>query len=1399
MRIHCVFFRGRFFRRLNRATGRLVLAVLFGCGLLPHAAAAQISVWTQHYDNARTGQNTNETILTLSNVNTTTFGRLFTYPVDGYVYAQPLYVPNVTILNKGAHNVIFVATEHDSVYAFDADNGSGTNAAPLWQVSFLNPPGTNTVPNGDVGSGDIVPEIGITSTPVIDTNSNTIYLEVKTKESGAYRHRLHALDITSGAEKFGGPVRIQATVNGTGDGRVAGNVPFNDLRQMNRPGLLLFNGVVYIAYASHGDNGPYHGWLLGYDAQTLQQVGVYNTCPNGGLSGIWQAGTGPAADANGNIYFETGNGTFFTNYPSQTTNSLGDSFIKVATTNTAPNNLLVMADYFTPFNQAALNSVDNDLGSGGTVVLPDSVGSAAHPHLLIGAGKEGRIYLLDRDNLGRYINTGAGQTTDSQIVQETGPGTINGSMGAPAYFNNTIFYLGCYGDHLKAFRIANGSLSATPISQATTANFGFPGSSPSVSANGTGNAIVWVLRNDAFGSSGPGILYAYNATNLANGIYNSSQAGLRDRLGGAVKFTVPTVANGKVYVGSEYSVSVFGLSAGWTAAPAISPNGGANPYVFTNSVLVTLSDATAGAAIYYTLDGSTPTSASTLYTSSITITNSGAVKAFATKTGLVDSAVVAATFLNSLVVGKGTGLTGRYWTMQPKTTNGTPTLVRLDPAVNFNWGTGSPAPSISVDLFTALWTGQVQPQFNETYTFYTTTDDGVRLWVNNQLIINQWIDQPPSEWNGSINLTAGQRYDIKMAYYENAGGAEAILSWSSPSTAKAVVPTSQLYPTNDAPPTVALTSPADGAVFTADSASILVSANAGDPDGSVSKVDFYLGNKPVMTLTNSPYTFTWTKIGAGSYTLMAVATDNSGIVTTSAPVNVTVNASYSAPYALTNRLAASAFLNMPTTSSGALPLLLSQTGAFMDTPTLAHANGLISYNVNTPLWSDGAYKTRWFSVPNNGAPFTQDEQIGFATNGEWTFPAGTVFVKHFELATNDLDQTIRRRLETRLLVRDTNGAVYGVTYKWRPNYSDADLLTNSLSEDIVVQTASGTRTQTWYYPSPQDCLTCHTPAANYVLGVKTRQLNGNLLYPDSGRNDNQLRTLNQLGFFYPPITNEFDITNYSHLVAVTNTGAALQDRARSYIDANCAQCHRPGGPQTTFDARYDTPLTNQNIINGILVKGDLGYDNARVVVPRDILRSVLYDRMNTADSLVKMPQLARNLIDTNAVVAIADWINSLAGVPALDPPTINPPGGTGVGSLTVAIQHDDPSARLYFTLDGSLPTTNSTLYAAPIVLSNSVTLKVVAFDAGFNNSVAATAVFTIRPPIQFASWSFNASGQFQIQLQGLAGKTYIFQASTNLTKWVPISTNTASADLFQFVDPSSTNYPYQFYRALEAP
>ncbi|HYV31177.1 MAG TPA: Ig-like domain-containing protein, partial [Candidatus Binatia bacterium] len=570
---------------------------------------------------------------------------------------------------------------------------------------------------------------------------------------------------------------------------------------------------------------------------------------------------------------------------------------------------------------------------------------------------------------------------------------------------------------------------------------------------------------------------------------------------------------------------------------------------------------------------------------------------------------------------------------------------------------------------------------------------------------------------------------------------------------------------------VNLTAPGNGSTYLA-TASVTLSANATAPNGLITRVDFYAGNVLIGTLTNAPYIITGTGLAAGSYALTARATDNAGNVSTSSPVNITVTAGTGAPYGLKDRGAAAAFLNMPPTfNNGPMPPRLSQTGAFMDVTTLSPATGLVPYTVNTPLWSDGAVKTRWLMVPNNGAPYTPGEQVTFAPTGEWTFPSGTVFVKDFELITDETNPSVTHRLETRLLVRDTNGYVYGVTYKWRPDYSDADLLTDSLTEPILVTNATGVRTQMWYYPSPTDCLTCHTPVSGGVLGVKTRQLNGDFAYPGSGRTDNQLRNLNHLGLFYPAFS-EASISNFTKLVAVTNASAPLVDRARSYLDANCAQCHRPGGARGNFDTRWDTPLANQNLINGAVI-ADLGIDNARVVVPQDIWRSLLYQRADSLDPMIKMPPLARNLIDASAVATLAAWINSLPGTPALAPPVLIPAGGLFNGSALVTLQPPGPGATLRYTLDGSLPTASSILYSAPFTLTSNATVKAKAFQAGFNDSVAATATFTINAlplvrlldPADGAEFiaptniTLNASAS---DPDGGIGKVEFFQGSTKL-------------------------------------
>jgi uncharacterized repeat protein (TIGR03806 family) len=797
------------------------------------------------------------------------------------------------------------------------------------------------------------------------------------------------------------------------------------------------------------------------------------------------------------------------------------------------------------------------------------------------------------------------------------------------------------------------------------------------------------------------------------------------------------------------------------------------------------------------LDGSTPTTNSTLYSQPFVLTNSASVTAWAYEPGAVASALANDSFLNSSAVGSGIGLLGAYYANQLATFNGSPTLVRTDAVINFNWQNAPPDPSISSTNFSVRWTGSVQPQYSENYTFYTWSDAGVRLWINGQLLIDHWSNQPPTQWSATIPMVAQQLYNIELDYYyQNQGAPVAQLSWSSPSTPTAIIPQTQLYPVTNPPPVVVMTSPVQSAVLTA-AATVTLAADAAAQSNAVTQVSFYINGQILGASTALPYALTTTGLAAGNYSLTAVAVDTTGLASTSAPVSITVNPGSGLPYGISNYPAAPAFFNMPPIFTGPLPARLSLTGIFSNTAAMSPAASLIPYSPNVPLWSDGALKIRYFSVPNSGAPYASSSQIAYAPTGTWSFPAGTVFVKTFELLTNQTDPSSILRLETRLLVRDTNGAVYGVTYKWRPNNSDADLLSTSQTQTIPIITPNGVITQNWYYPSPSDCLQCHTGVANYVLGLNARQLNGNLAYPNRAT-DNQLRTLNRAGLLYPAI-DESALGTIEQLFSLTNSTATYEVRARSYLDANCAQCHQPGGPGPTFDARFDTALTNQNIINTPAVKGGFGYDNVNIVTPGDVWRSSLYDRINTLNATIQMPPLARNLIDTNAVQLMAAWINSLPGTPALAPPTLAPAGGNFTGFVRVSAQPPATNATMYYTLDGSLPTTNSTPYTGPILLTNSVTLNINAWAPGFTDSVIAAGQFAVMPGILFYSSGGFVGGTFQASFWGPIGYHYVLQSSTNLSQWIPVSTNYPAATPFVLTDPAPGSAPARFYRVLQTP
>jgi hypothetical protein len=497
-----------------------------------------VNVLTYHNDLSRSGQNVNETILTPANLNSSNFGKVGFLAVDGLVDAEPLYASGLMVSGL-THNVVFVVTENDSVYAFDADTFT-----QLWKVSVL---GANETASDDRGCGQVTPQIGITSTPVIDLHAGShgvIYLVGMSKDgSGDYFQRLHALDITTGAEISGSPVTIRATYPNQN-----GQTTFDPKQYKERAALLLLNGVIYTTWASHCDNGPYTGWIMGYDQTTLQQSTVLNIIPNGSEGATWMAGDGPAADSAGDFYFLVANGTFDTTLDANgfpVKGDYGNAFIKISLSG----NSLGVADYFTMHNTTAESDEDEDLGSGGEILLPDLTDSVGNKWQLgVGAGKDGHIYVVNRNLMGKF-NT----NNDNAIYQEiSSNGLAGGSFATPAYFNNAVYY-GAVNDSVKAFSIVNAKLVA-PAGSQSSSSFAYPGTTPSISSNGTSDGIVWAVENQ----NGNGVLHAYDATNLGNELYNSSQAANGRDSFSDNKFITPMIANGKAYVGTPTGVAVFG-------------------------------------------------------------------------------------------------------------------------------------------------------------------------------------------------------------------------------------------------------------------------------------------------------------------------------------------------------------------------------------------------------------------------------------------------------------------------------------------------------------------------------------------------------------------------------------------------------------------------------------------------------------------------------------------------------------------------------------------------------------------------------------------------------------------------------------------------------------------------
>jgi len=1237
-----------------------LLAVLGPC------LQAQVSVTTWRNDTQRTGQNLNETILTPSNVNPTQFGQLFSQPVDGFVYAQPLYLPSVTVGGK-THNVVFVATENDSVYAFDADNNGSSNASPLWFASMLTVAhgagtGETTVPSSVLGT-DIEPQVGITGTPVIDPSTGTLYVVSKTMTTGsAFIQRLHALDVTTGLEKFGGPVVITATVSGTGNGSTSGSLTFDSEWENQRPALLLMNGVVYIGFAAHGDVGPWHGWILGYSASTLQQTGAFCASPNGVGAGFWMSGAGLSAEIidpvnhpYGRMFVATGNGDYTASTPYAAGMDFGDSILNLDLTNGDP----TIQDEFTPKNQSTLDAGDGDLGSSGILILPTQT-AGSYPHLLVQAGKTGEVFLLNREGLGGY------NTTTDQVVQEL-PSAVgdSGTWAMPAYWNGSVYYVG-RGDVVKEFSLVNGLLTG-PTYKSTDA-YNYPGSNPVISANGTGQGILWTVNSSGYPNDTPSILEAYSAASLGTAIYTSSSNASRDNPGAAVKFTVPTVANGKVYLGAQKLLSVYGLLSGGgvTAAPTFSP--GAES--FSGTASVTLSDSTAGATIYYTTNGTTPTASSSVYTTPITVSATTTIEAMASAPGYDQSAVSSAAYTLSTQAATPVISPGTSTIPEPVSV----TITDATGGATIYYTTNGSTPTTASTKYTGAVTVSSSETLNAIAAASGLSNSDVASATYTLDSGATGINFPVgfADSGGLIALNGVADLDDSRLQMTDGNTNEASTAWFyQPVNIQSFNTTFSFQLSNPV---------GNGVTFAIQGNSISALGNTGSglgfqwiPNSLAIKFDF---NTVVGAGTDSTGLFTQgglptapaidlttTGINLQSDDLFDVAVTYNGSVMSMTITDTVTGAAYSTSW----------YVNIPSIVGGDTAFVGFTGGA----GTTSSSQKLLTWVYNTgstaaplsttPIFSPagGNYAT---SQSVTMSSLTSGAQIYYTTNGSTPTTSSTLYsgpvtvsststLKAIAVATHFGSSTVGTAAYT---VGANPAAAIPAFSPSGGHYSTAQSVTINES----------TPNATIYYTT--DGSTPNTLSSVYsgAIAVSSSQtLQAIAIAPSYSQSKTIAAT-----YMFPTATPAISPAagNYSPAPSVTLTDATPS--ATIYYTTN-------GTNPSTSSTVYSAPFT---VTNGETVK-------TMAVAPND----------------------------TQSSIAIANY-----GVRAA-PPTLSPGSGSYTGATQVTMTDTTPGAAIYYTTDGTTPTTSSAVYSGAITISASSTVQAVASSSGYANSAATMAAITI--------------------------------------------------------------------------